>query len=344
MTYSPGRDRVEAQAVAALAALENLRPGALVALRVDALRELAMWEGIAVQRPESLAVSGPCQVAGSYRNEGGRAVLTVSRAGSRAREQFTVLHELGHHIQRTNRSTSRVLAREPMGDRQLEERTCEVFAARILLPDELVTGHIGTAGPTASAVVSLMEAASASRSACCVAAARQLVAPGHVLLLDKTGSLLFAASVALPRPAGGSDQGGCSLVRLALSGRSARVDDARLSYQSGDWYGEQLFGDASWHGDYMVAVLTTDRLPWGGLAVRPGTGSMSPVARMWHCAGCALEFPAHQRCPRCHEPKCPDCGHCDCIQTRPTQICARCFISLSESERLRGLLVHEDCP
>lgn len=44
------------------------------------------------------------------------------------------------------------------------------------------------------------------------------------------------------------------------------------------------------------------------------------------------------------KPKCPDCGHCDCIQTRPTQTCEGCFISLSESERVRGFLVHEDGP
>jgi len=189
-----------------------------------------------------------------------------------------------------------------------------------------------------------MRVAPASRTVCCIAASRQLRAPGHVLLLDDTGTLMYAASVGLPRPARGSDQSGCSLIACALDGRrTARVDDAQLRYRDGDWFGDGLFGDAAWHGRYLVAVLTTDHLPWGGLAVRSRPATDGLTARIWDCEQCGETFPAHERCDRCGEPKCPHCGHCTCVK-QVTATCRRCFLTLSSAEQRRGALEHDECP
>lgn len=345
MSYVPGRHQVTAQAEAAMAALEARRPGAAALLSHDPISELETWEDVDIERIESIPDQEGCEVAGSYRRTPQGAVLTIVRALSAARERFTVLHELGHYIQRTNRVTARSLAAEPSRDRQLEERACDEFAARILLPDETVSLHIAASGSTAASVVRLMRSVSASRSACCVSAARRIPAPGHVLLLDEHGVLLFAASVGLPRPARLSDQSRCTLIHQALGGRTARVADARVSYRDGDWLGEALHGDASWHRTYLVAVLTADHVPWGGLSVRPADAT-TPIARTWLCANlaCGNQFPAHHRCENCGKPRCPDCGHCSCAERRPPRTCTRCFLELSQVEMSQGLDEHVECP
>lgn len=55
------------------------------------------------------------------------------------------------------------------GGVRLEEDVCDAIAGQLLIPDERVANFIGPAGPTARAVVDLIEASpNSSREACCV--------------------------------------------------------------------------------------------------------------------------------------------------------------------------------
>jgi hypothetical protein len=343
--YAPHRDRVARQADATEAVFNRRYPRRLEAIRADAIAEITSW-GEPVIRFTDAPVDSGCDLAGSYTAPPeGRPEIRVVRSGSRRRHQFTALHELGHHLQQTDPATASVLAAEPPGDRQLEEAACDDFAAGVLLPDHLMDAYIPAAGPAAREVINLFAGSTASRSACCVRAAQRLRSPGHVLLLDDSGSLLFASSVGYPRPRSGSDQRGCALVSRALAGVSARSDEARLVYAGGTWLGEPLFGDAAWDGPYLFAALTVDQVPWGRLAVRSPGPAM--IGTWWECPNpnCEASFLARgDRCPRCGGFRCPDCGQCACAADAPVTICTRCFTALSVAERARGLTRHDECP
>jgi hypothetical protein len=345
------RAEVRHQVDATLEALLRRYPGRIDHLRIHAIHEIQSWPDLELEVVDTAhgGELGGCELAGSYRTAAGRPLITVVDVLSRPRQQFTALHELGHHLQHTERDLARVLAREPSDDRQLEERACDGFAAAVLLPDESLAAHIGNRGPTASDLVALHRACpSASRAACCVAALNHLPSPGHVLLLDPAGTLLFAASNGYPKPATGSDQSSSRLIAKALHGfRSARVEETRLLYSDGGWAGEALFGDAAWYGNYLFAVLTVDQVPWQQLSVRaPTSPPLLDRHGWWHCEGCEALFPraTATNCHRCGESSCPECSWCSCKKRSTTKVCQRCFTTLSVREQTKGLVEHEECP
>lgn len=54
-------------------------------------------------------------------------------SASRARRDFTALHELGHHLQQNSFDLMEAFARQPDGGVLLEDTACDAFAAEILL-------------------------------------------------------------------------------------------------------------------------------------------------------------------------------------------------------------------
>jgi Zn-dependent peptidase ImmA (M78 family) len=131
------REEALAQAVATLAELERLKPGVTESLRHDALDTLAGWSDVGVDMvPE--VTSSACSIAGQYVADTDPPTLVVARSASHRRQQFSALHELGHHVQRNSGALLSAASRSRTGDPEaLEEAACEVFASRILLPDAL---------------------------------------------------------------------------------------------------------------------------------------------------------------------------------------------------------------
>ena len=156
-----------AQVAAMLALLEQTRPGVVEQLRVDALTELGSWPDVRVDLVPEVSGAGGCSVTGSYHDEMHPPVLCVAQSASVRRRQFTVLHEFGHHLQNTDIGLAEQLLQR--NDR-FEEDVCDLFAARVLLPDSLVAGCFDERTPTAGDVVRLYQASSASRAACVVRA------------------------------------------------------------------------------------------------------------------------------------------------------------------------------
>lgn len=79
--------------------------------------------------------------------DGERDVIHCATGGWRddvhRRRHFTVLHEIGHMVQNRDRTLSRRLRTQRVMDRyRFEERCCDEFAARSLLPDSLVDRYV----------------------------------------------------------------------------------------------------------------------------------------------------------------------------------------------------------
>ncbi|MET9792092.1 MULTISPECIES: ImmA/IrrE family metallo-endopeptidase [Streptomyces] len=318
------RAAARAQAKAMLTVLHREHPGAVQRLCAGALDELRQWPGLEVRDvPDDRSGNG-CSVSGAY-FAGSPAVIGVAGSASLARREFTGLHELGHHLQQTMVELMDVLLAEPDNGTALEDAACDAFAADILLPDSLVDHHIAHAGPTADAAVALWRASNASRMATCVKASERLPAPGHILLLDRDGTLAFGTSHGLPPLTRGSDQSQVPVLRTALSGPGHATGRGRLLYRDGAVEGEELYLHTAEMDGYVLAVAVTDLAPWKAFA--PSARYDGPVPTEYTCTHCGEDFTSYARaCTRCESASCPDCGRCGCDRKVSERQCTSCFV------------------
>jgi hypothetical protein len=321
------------------------RGGLLDELTLDAFKALENRSDIHVLVvPEFVPQDSQlgCSVAGGYRWD--PPTLIVTESMSRRRRQFTLLHELGHHIQKTDISlgTSVVEHREPEA---FEDASCDAFAARILLPDAMVDAFVSSRGPTAQSAVELFEASNASRAAICVRLAGQLQSAGTVVVLNEAGVVTFASGRGgLYPPARGSVQTKNPLVRAALesygSVRTVARENAQVWYSNGR-SSERLYGQATWLGDHLIVIMVAYSAPW--LAISPpqdGTAERSDH-RFDQCENCKRSFTISSRCRKCHQPVCPS-GHCTCTTAR-SKTCLGCFLEKHQTLFAAGSSVCLEC-
>jgi len=293
---------------AALADAVAVHVGAVLDLDELAADPFGMLEGlgldVAVVDPADLP-SG-CSIAATYDRDARPPRIRVSNDLSAARRSFSVLHEYAHHVRDNVTELVDALWEQPDAGAELEERVCDAFAARVLLPPDVVAEYLGT-GVTAASVTELIRTGRASREACAVAAAQRLPSAGHVMLLDSDGVATFTATAGmLPRVARSTPQDGATVLRGAV-GTARGLDRVRLP--SGVHSGELMI-DVARSGNWAVAVWVEHSPPWGGLSIALDD---RPVGVPGYCEDCAKEFLSFAAvCRRCGDPRCGDCGACAC--------------------------------
>lgn len=332
------RDPALAQASRMLAVFDRDHPLLCERLRENPASAIGGLEGVQVVLVDETGQSG-CSVAGGYRHDLTPPRIVVTRSASLPRRRFTALHEYGHHLQQNDADLAGHLLDSPHGD-ELEEAACDVFASRILLPDDLVDEHIPARGPTADSVRALYETGRASRAACCVRAAERLAGAGAVVLLRLDGTVDFAVSRGLVPPARGSDQSSTAIVKAAINAPDTTVerDATRILYSTGS-LSDELYGQAAWVDGYIVAVLAESSPGWQRFALpRPGTAKYArpaapPAWGYGTCSTCQDTFPMSEStgsCATCGEPRC-DKGHCGCTAARE-RLCPGCSLYLNRSQ------------
>ncbi|MEV6303901.1 ImmA/IrrE family metallo-endopeptidase [Actinoplanes sp. NPDC051861] len=324
--------------------MDRDRPGVLERLRVDALAELSGWPDVQILLVNEQAGSGGCSVAGSYDDEAQPPALCVARSASHRRWQFTALHELGHHLQINDIELATTL----LGlDDDVVDAACDGFAARVLLPDDVVDGCFAAGSPSAGDVVRLYAASTASRAACVVRAAEHLRSSGAIVLYDSAGVVSFAAANGVYPPARGSDQAHTPLVAAALKspgrpdGVAITVDATTIRYRTHD--SGPLYGQAAWCDGYLVAVLVEHHAPWQKFS--PTRTAVTPRRPTWSgCELCTDTFEVTKTtevCSGCGQPRCP-VGHCRCTQNRERP-CDRCHLTWAISRFPGGGTTCADC-
>lgn len=277
--------------------------------------------------PDTEVTSSPCSVSGAYLSDHEPPILAVALSASRRRRAFTVLHELGHHLQQSVFHLMELLMDQPDGGLALEDAACDSFASAILLPSDLVEENIGSKGPTAAAVVRLWEHSNASRAAICVRTAAALKAPGHVSLLDEDGIIIFTSSRGLPPLRRNSDQSASNIFR-AFQRSSTTTTEATTTFAYRDGIrGQELYAQAADLGGLTVVVSVTERAPWLKLSL-PKKES-GPKGKYWVCEhdACGHEFRTFSApCSECRAPHCPDCRRCNCGTSRPEKTCNSCYL------------------
>jgi hypothetical protein len=276
---------------------------------------------------DSAPASSGCSVAALYSGTQVPPRISVNWDASPGRRAFSILHEFGHHLCAQVDAVQEAFWDLPDGGASIEEDLVDAFAAAVLLPADTVA-EIFVNGVDAASVVRLRRTVSASREACCVAAARQLPAPGYVMLLKQDGRCQFAARNGDVFPVARESPQQAAKLRPALRGGTARGID-RPTLASGVSTAEMHL-DAVAADDYVFAVWITDSPAWDALPVPLDS---TPVGNTGYCGSCGREFTTWTEvCRRCGEPRCTVCGSCDCepgtvLQVR-TRRCDRCFQDL----------------
>lgn len=322
--------------------------GSLEGLTLDAFEVLEKRTDLEVLRvPEFVPRDSElgCSVAGGYRHT--PPTLVVTESMSWRRQQFTLLHELGHHLQRTTVSLGKTVLRQQ--DRAgFEDAACDTFAASILLPDDMVDeASIPFGGPSARTAVDLFESSNASRAAISVRMSGRLRGAGAVAVVNEAGVVTFAAARgSIFAPARLSDQSENPLIRAALEDRDpTRVwsrDDARIWYSSGHSSNE-LYGQAAWAGDRLFVVMVEESAPWRSYSPPREKTSLQRKSRWATCNTCAKSFEVHRLCLKCSKPKCPS-DHCGCTaQTLFEKMCDSCTFVKHTSQFTEGSAVCKEC-
>ncbi len=336
---------VIAQAEAMIVEVEARYPGSRARLAANSIQELESWNEVALRfvSEDSGYDDGvhKCSISGRYLENYEPPELVIAQSGSTRRNHFTALHELGHHLQRTTLTLGEVALRH-MSSEEFEDASCDVFASRILISDDITSAAISSRGPDAESVVRLYESSNASRAACCVRAAERFAGFGAIVLLDSRGVVVFPATSGIYPPAFGSSQANTPLVSELLTQRSRNAPierDSNIVYQNGST-SSTLYGQAMWWDGYIVVILVEDHPAWRNFAPpRPGTGR---YATTWEgCEICFEDFPVEDRCPVCGKPFCPE-RHCGCTLARE-RTCRSCGLVWGIARFSAGSNTCNDC-
>lgn len=330
MTGSAAADRIRArldapgQVTQMIDAAAEWGTGFLDKLRQDALGTLEQCDDIAIVKLSAQqSVQTSCSIAGMYLGETTPPRLAVAEA-TRARMQFTVLHEFGHHLQQTTETLGDSLLDRDDGGAALEEAACDLFAAQVLIPDDIVERVLGSGTPAATDLVRLWSETEASRAAICVVGVQRLATDGMVLVLDGDGVVEFCATRGRAPVRRGTDQSGTELftaMRKAVRGTAEA--ETTFSYRDGI-RGLPMWAQASEAGTgHWIVVAAESHVPWRSIAL-PSTARVLH-GRWWTCELCGHSWEVFTAFHDCGSPVCPDCGRCNCRLALKEKTCTECF-------------------
>lgn len=297
----------------------------LDALHGDPLAAVEAWPDLEVRYVSDAKIED-VELVGSYDAES--RTVQIAEDANAGRKAFTAIHELGHHLQQQTLHLIDLLATHAEatsdGIEVLEERVCDMLAARILFPPAMTSVTFAD-GVTGSAILELARNSSGSLAAACVEAANHLPGPGQVILLSATGRVDFR-SAANSFPVGrGTDQSRVRPIAQALQSTSPVTGIGRFVYRDGIEGEEQHVQVTPVNGRFLV-IAVTDRPAWAQGFVLP-TGSGRPVAPEWSCPHCDEEYESFDvTCPRCGQPPCPACDRCACELHGATRQCTSCWL------------------
>jgi Zn-dependent peptidase ImmA (M78 family) len=215
--------------------------------------------GVRVKAFEDVGANDECGCDGVYFWEPRPTIAYLPTPGSR-RENFTLLHELGHHLYRHNDDAISALADLDDDDCQVaQENLCDAFAGRALIPDGVVDGVLDGRRPEARDLVDLFEASIGSREVCAIRLAEHMPCFGYVAVLDSINNTVRFAS-ASPHCPYRWRRGSKLPASHPVWQASNRVDGFRGEGEV-IWNGgrKNLWLDATGDGPIIVAIFSEER-------------------------------------------------------------------------------------
>lgn len=246
------------------------------------------------------------------------------------RENFTICHELGHHLLRLDEEAMDWVYEHDDAEQALEE-LCDKFAAAILIPKELVSDVISIHGISAKAVVELYESTSASRHCCAVALVDRMPSKGFIAIVNPvTQEVLGAAKIGDTSPSAFQGQ------RIPAAHALRRLSDENPELRTKSWWPRSendrcnYYLDSVRHGRWDIAVFA-ERDLW---EVEELHFSQAEPVRYDGEINCRCGYSGRTPwfpCNECKTSSCPRCRKCACdwrAETEVRAVCASCFQSL----------------
>lgn len=247
------------------------------------------------------------------------------------RRAHTLLHEFGHHLLATECCELLDGLDELAGDdgdsQAWEERLCHRFAARLLIPDELLDAVVCDDAVIRPAMVrQLFERGNASWEASALRLSERLPQQACIVLMRQPGFVAFSAghvgSGVVPWYRGSRVQPDGALSRAFNLDQRARPD----TFRYGQAYAANCYADTLRVRDgLVVAVLSTQpsiRRPGQAIA----RDEPEPLWKMRDelCPRCGEEF-TRGWCDVCSRRQCHLCNWCGCWQESEQRVCKGCW-------------------
>lgn len=297
--------------------------------------ESALHDHPEVELEYTLTPAPGCSVYGVYRHRpGAKAVILVHPSLTEMRDNFTILHEYGHHAQR--QYPDWVDLRYQLSSRSgelVEELVSDAFAAEALLPaDRASLFRLDSAE-------SLRDYHSQSRASRAAIAMRSVTlsegpAAFIVAVIDLDGRVYFARSTDdnLFAPARGLAQP--ALATLARDALRSEFQIAR-----GPLAGGLVTTTGLTRNDLVAGVALDRSAPYAFVILRSENAYGYQPQWEVHLAdcgniSCGIEFETKYspgQCPSCLTFRCPECRHCDCSQ-RLASYCPDCTMEYTNAE------------
>lgn len=267
-----------------------------------------------------------------------KAGIILYRATPSRRENFTLAHELAHHLVDAADDCPSWLADQPDPLRLLEE-VCDLIATELLIPHETITTVLGGHPPSAQTVDSLHDTTVASRTACAIAVANKLPCDGFVLLAERGTNEVFAGARARdtrPYAWRGDAIPDAHPLRRDEPPALTKTWWPKGSNDRRGYYMSTLDIDG-----YLCAVFAENDL-WGidtlhvDEPAEPDRGNDATITCPCGYIGTTRWWP----CVDCGVPTCPKCNECECNRRARREargICRVCTASVREHLLVDGL-------
>lgn len=301
----------------------------LMALSDDPYNVIAQTIIVDIQE----ALPSGCGGGGYYQAQPPTIFLHPSTA---RRNNFTLLHELGHHLQQHHDELAfSLLDLSPNARKLAEETISNEVASQILIPWSTGPLNARSVHP-AEVMAGLFATTHASRSAVLQRVKDLLPNTGKWILVvaDLDGVVEHGCSTYTDlQPAKGSRQPGlAALAEEATQAPVRRRFHEGIEYKNGSKLHDMLAEAALDHqGRYVFAALTPE--------ARFGTGRTD--SQLYECSNpaCGKSFESKwvkHYCDKCGDPYCSWCDKCSCEPPSTGKTCDSCFMQWTPAEVAAG--------
>ena len=304
-------------------------------LRVDPQSAIEEMPDVTVKVQDTLP-QGAC--GGGYYD---RTTCTIFvHPASPRRNNFTLLHELGHHLQQHHTQWAFVLLDDvhPLQRRKVEEQVSDQVAVEVLLRSAVTEEMDPLVRSPALVMAGLHENSEASRSVALqhVASVLKHQAKWILAVADLDGRVQHAAVTydQFPPKRDMIQPGFARLAKEAGKGLIRRSFTEGLVYQRGrELHDMKVEAVLDWTGRYLFVALTpVERFGTGNLESAWYACGQNGCVGEDYCADVDSDW-----CAACGEPKCPGCGTCRCEGTVQSTQCLNCHVEITAYEAANGL-------